>query len=237
MTAGADAVKRTHFKGLQHNKVFIARRNGEPVKVLCGSTNFTFRGLYIQANNILVFHAPQVADLFGQMFDLAFDDPDNFRDNPFAKTWHVAHVPGKPAIHVCFSPHVATDLSLNPIRAAIDQATSSVFYSVAFLGQMTQGPTVEAFRRLMGRPVFSYGTVDMRRGLELRKPDGSIGLVDFAYLAKQGARAVQVRMVRWQGPQRPSQIPGHRFQPGDRQGVHRFEQLLAEWRSEATAII
>ena len=95
VTAGADAVKRTHFKGLHHHKVFIARRNGEPVKVLCGSTNFTFRGLYIQANNLLVFHAPQVADLFGQMFDLAFDDPDNFRDNPFAKTWHVAHVPEK----------------------------------------------------------------------------------------------------------------------------------------------
>ena len=47
-------------------------------------------------------------------------------------------------MHVCFSPHSATDLSLNPIRAAIDQATSSVFYSVAFLSQMTKGPTIEA---------------------------------------------------------------------------------------------
>ena len=185
VSAGAANVKRTHFKTLQHHKVFIARRDGIPVKVMCGSTNFTFRGLYIQANNILVFHAAKVAKLFGEMFDLAFDDPDGFQDDPFAKTWHVAHVPGKPAIHLCFSPHVATDLSLNPIRAAIDQATSSVFYSVAFLGQMTKGPTVEAFRRLMNRPVFSYGTVDMRRQLQLRKPDGTIGLVDFAFLARK----------------------------------------------------
>ena len=34
--------------------------------------------------------------------------------------------------------------------------------SVAFLSQMTEGPTVDAFRRLVKRPVFSYGTVDNR---------------------------------------------------------------------------
>ncbi|BCJ92295.1 hypothetical protein IZ6_30300 [Terrihabitans soli] len=185
-SAGKAAVKRTHFKGLQHHKIFITRRDGKAEKVLCGSTNFTFRGLYIQANNVLVFHAKEVAKLFGTMFDIAFDeDPEEFRSHPFSKTWHAAHFPDHPSVHVCFSPHASTDLSLNPIRAAVDQATSSVFYSVAFLGQMTQGPTVEAFARLMERPVFSYGTVDARRSMELRKPDGSIGLVDFAYLARK----------------------------------------------------
>lgn len=184
-TAGANAVKRTHFSNLQHNKVFIARRNGVAIKALCGSTNFTFRGIYIQANNVVVFHAPEVATLFSQMFELAFADPDDFKSSAFSKTWHVANVPGKPTIHVCFSPHSSTDLSLNPIRAAIDQATSSVFYSVAFLNQIKSGPTIEAFQRLMSRPVFSYGTVDMGGGLQLRKPDGSIGLVDFAFLASK----------------------------------------------------
>lgn len=195
--AGA-TVSRTHFHGLQHHKVFVTRRDGTPEQALCGSTNFTFRGLYIQSNNMIVFHSAEVAGLFGRMFDLALDDPQGFRDSDFAKTWHVVPSPKGPIVQVCFSPHLGTetDLSLNPIRAAIDQATSSVFYSVAFLGQMTKGPTVEAFRRLMARPVFSYGTVDQRLGLELRKPDGSVGLVDFKYLAR---KAPQPFKAEWSG--------------------------------------
>ena len=39
VSAGSDAVKRMHFKTLQHNKVFIVRRGGQPLKVLFGSTN------------------------------------------------------------------------------------------------------------------------------------------------------------------------------------------------------
>ena len=184
-SAGTAAVKRTHFSNLQHNKTFVMRRNGEAVKVLCGSTNFTFRGLYIQANNVLVFHAPPVAEIFGRMFELAFEDPAGFKAHPFSKQWHAVHLPNKPTVNLCFSPHASTDLSLNPIRTAMDQATSSVFYSVAFLSQMTKGPTIEAFERLMTRPIFSYGTADRRGGLTLRKPDGSVGLVDFAYLASK----------------------------------------------------
>ncbi|MGJ5208405.1 phospholipase D-like domain-containing protein [Bradyrhizobium sp. HKCCYLR20261] len=193
--AGA-AVVRTHFSSLQHNKVLITRRDGKPEKVLCGSTNFTFRGLYIQANNMLVFHSAGVAELFGQMFDLAFEDASAFRKDDFSKKWHAVHSPGKPTIQLCFSPHQATDLSLNPIRAAIDQATSSVFYSVAFLSQMGDGPTKDAFDRVMERPIFSYGTVDKRGALELRKPDGSIGLVDFSYLA---SKAPEPFRSEWSG--------------------------------------
>ena len=55
-----------HFKGLQHNKVLIAKRNGAAVKVLFGSTNFSFRGLYIQANNALVFRDAGAAGLFAK---------------------------------------------------------------------------------------------------------------------------------------------------------------------------
>lgn len=195
--AGA-TVRRTHFHGLQHNKVLITRRNGVPESVLCGSTNFTYRGLYIQANNLLVFESPSVAAQFGAMFDQAFADPGKFRDEPIAKTWHVATTPAGPSVHLCFSPHRETGLSLNPIAAAVDQATSSVLYSVAFLGQMTKGPTVEAFKRVMTRPVFSYGTVDSARALELRKPDGSIGLVDFAYLARNSPEPFK---SEWSGGQ------------------------------------
>ncbi|MBB3606635.1 hypothetical protein FHT40_006326 [Mycolicibacterium sp. BK556] len=195
-TAAGGHVSRTHFHNLQHNKVFITRRNGKPESVLCGSTNFTYRGLYIQANNMLVFRSPDVAALYGQMFDVAFASPTTFRDDDFAKRWHVVTTKNKPTIQLCFSPHRETELSLNPIRAAIDQASSSVLYSVAFLSQMTKGPTVEAFRRLINRPVFSYGTVDTRGKLQLVKPDGSIGVVDFAYLA---AHAPEPFKTEWSG--------------------------------------
>ena len=182
-SAGAKNVTRTHFKHLQHHKVFVARRAGVPVKALVGSTNFSFRGMYIQSNNVLVFDDPSVAALYGDVFDAAFDDPDTFAKTDLAKTWHLVQTDGRPSVRFCFSPHDSTDLSLNPVRGAVDGATSSVFYAVAFLNQIKSGPTKEAFDRVMKRPVFSYGIADKASGLEVRKPDGGIGLVDFAYLA------------------------------------------------------
>ena len=184
VSAGKDHVKRTHFKNLQHHKVFIAKRNGIPCKVLAGSTNFSFRGIYIQANNVLVFDETSIAKLFSNVFDVAFDRPSAFNANELASKWHLVKVDGKPPVHFCFSPHKVSDLSLNPLRGAIDLATSSVLYSVAFLNQIKSGPTKEALDRVMKRPVFSYGVVDKTSSLEVRKPDGTIGLVDFAYLAK-----------------------------------------------------
>jgi phosphatidylserine/phosphatidylglycerophosphate/cardiolipin synthase-like enzyme len=183
--AGADRVKRTHFSNLQHHKVFIAKRDGQCFKVLAGSTNFSFRGIYIQANNVLVFHAPEVAVLFGKVFDAAFQNPATFKASELASRWHLVMSAGNAPVHLSFSPHHSADMSLNPVRGAIDQATSSVLYSVAFLNQIRTGPTKEALDRLMTRPVFSYGIVNSRGDLQIRKPDGSIGLVDFAFLAKK----------------------------------------------------
>jgi phosphatidylserine/phosphatidylglycerophosphate/cardiolipin synthase-like enzyme len=183
-SAGASHVKRTHFQNLQHHKVLIAKRNGVPFKVLAGSTNFSFRGLYIQANNVLVFEAPEIAALFARVFDAAFHDPAAFEEDPLAKSWHDVTLNGGVPVHIAFSPHLSTDLSLNPVRGAIDLASSSVLYSVAFLNLIKSGPTKEALDRLMTRPVFSYGVVDQKSSLEVRKPDGSTGLVDFAFLAK-----------------------------------------------------
>jgi hypothetical protein len=183
-SAGKANIKRTHFGHLQHHKVLIASRGGKPFKVLAGSTNFSFRGVYIQSNNVLVFDQPDVAELYGRVFQASFDDPSAFKNDELASKWHLVHAQGRPPIQFCFSPHTSPDLSLNPLRGAIDQAVSSVLYSIAFLYQIQSGPTREAIDRLMTRPVFSYGVSDKKGNLEVRKPDGSIGLVDFAYLAK-----------------------------------------------------
>jgi phosphatidylserine/phosphatidylglycerophosphate/cardiolipin synthase-like enzyme len=184
-SAGKDNVHRTHFENLQHHKVLIAKRNGVPFKVLAGSTNFSFRGFYIQSNNVLVFDDPGVAGLFGRVFDAAFADPDHFASDDLAKKWHRLETPGRPTLHICFSPHASSDVSLNPVRGAIEQASSSVLYAIAFLSLIRSGPTQQALDRLIDRPVFSYGISDKRGKLRLQKPDGSIGLVDFAYLAEK----------------------------------------------------
>jgi phosphatidylserine/phosphatidylglycerophosphate/cardiolipin synthase-like enzyme len=195
-TAGAANVKRTHFKSLQHNKVLIAKKGGKPVKVLFGSTNYSFRGLYIQANNALLFEAPEAAAYFGQMFELAFNSPGTFEAQPLAKQWQLVTVSSEPAAHLCFSPHADSNLSLNPVGAAIDQASSSVFFSIAFLNQIKSGPTHDAIARLAGKKVFSYGISDKEGGLNIHKPDGTLGIVDFAYLA---ANAPEPFKSEWSG--------------------------------------
>jgi len=183
-SAGSDAVVRMHFKTLQHNKVLIVKRNGTPERVLFGSTNFSFRGLYIQANNALLFRSPDAAALFSKSFDLAFAGGRGFATDPLASQWNLVQPGGEPMAHFCFSPHSSSGLSLNPVGAAIDQASSSVFYAIAFLNQIKSGPTRDAINRLMTKDIFSYGIADKEGGLTINKPDGSVGQVDFAYLAK-----------------------------------------------------
>jgi phosphatidylserine/phosphatidylglycerophosphate/cardiolipin synthase-like enzyme len=181
---GGANVTRMHFNALQQNKVLIAKKNGKPVKVLFGSTNFSFRGIYIQANNALVLYSPEAAGMFAQIFELAFTAPTKFKSNALSQKWHLLSGTSHPPVHFCFSPHVDSDLSLNPLAAAIDQATSSVFFDIAFFNQMKSGPTVDAIDRLMDKYVFSYGISNNAKGLNVKKLDGSIGFVDFAYLAK-----------------------------------------------------
>ena len=52
-SAGDDNVQRQHVLNLQHNKMFVV--DGPKGKtVVCGSTNFSWRGFYVQNNNALV---------------------------------------------------------------------------------------------------------------------------------------------------------------------------------------
>jgi len=182
-SAGADNVHRMHFSGLQHNKVLIVKRNGQPYKVLMGSTNFSFRGLYIQANNTLVFQATEIVSLFADYFEQTFTHPVGFASTPIAAEWHSIAIEGKPPISLCLSPHKDPSLSLGKIGDAINEATSSVFFCIAFLNQAKTGAVREAVDDLEGKPIFSYGISDKVGGLTVHKPDGTLGIVDFEYLA------------------------------------------------------
>jgi phosphatidylserine/phosphatidylglycerophosphate/cardiolipin synthase-like enzyme len=188
-SAGGENVKRMKFIKLQHNKVLIVKSRGQPQKVLFGSTNFSFRGLYIQANNAVVAYAPEAAQLFEEYFELAFDNAGKpakkwFENDPLSQKWMPITVAGKPPLKFCFSPHEDSDLSMNPVGQAIAGAKSSVFFAIAFLYQTKSGPVRKAVDKLMKSNVFSYGISDKPGKLQVFKPDKSIGLVDFAYLAK-----------------------------------------------------
>jgi phosphatidylserine/phosphatidylglycerophosphate/cardiolipin synthase-like enzyme len=184
-TAGVGHMHRGHFtsSGLQHNKVFIAKRSDTAVRVLGGSTNFSYRGFFIQANNVFVFENEGIAGLFAEMFERAFTDMSGFKATDLAKDWHQVTTPGQPSVELCFSPHKSADVSLGRVGNDIDHAASSVFYAIAFLNQIKSGPLKKAIDDLVASTKFSYGIVDKAGTLDLVKPSGEVGVVDFDFLA------------------------------------------------------
>ncbi len=182
LAASGAQVKRMHFSGLQHHKVLIVRRAGKAVRVLGGSTNFALRGLYVQANNVLLFDDESVAGKFGEVFEAYWRSPGTFRQHPLSQQWWVVRDQPGSKVSLCFAPHADSALSLDPIATSIEQASSSVLYSIAFLNQIN-GKVRAAFDELMQRALFSYGVAQRTGKLAVRKPDGSVGLLPFAYLA------------------------------------------------------
>lgn len=189
LEAAGATVKRLHFARQQHNKVLIVKRKGKPIKAIAGSTNFSLRGLYIQANNVLLFCDKTAPGVFSQVFD-AYWAPETqaapkFRANPLSKTWWIVRDKPGSRVSLCFSPHAEEDveLSLSPVAAAIEEAETSVLYAVVFLNQLT-GRVRDALDELVDRSLFSYGVAQRVGGLAVSKPDGSRGLLPFAYLGE-----------------------------------------------------
>lgn len=48
--------------------------------------------MYLQANNALVIEGADIARLFGQYFEAAFEPPKSFAKDPFAAKWHLIRV-------------------------------------------------------------------------------------------------------------------------------------------------
>jgi hypothetical protein len=181
-SAGAANVKQGHFQRFAHNKVMIQKKNGKPVKVLTGSANFSVRGLYVQANNILVFDEPQTAELYSSYFDQVFTDADKFKSSDLAKTWHDVSAKGFPKFSVCFSPHKKATDSLQRVADAISAAKSSVIFAVMELAG--GGVVMDDLKALPTKQkMFSYGMTQTSGGIKVYKPGQSTGLVvPFEYL-------------------------------------------------------
>lgn len=162
-SAGAKNVKRQHMANLQHQKS-IAVLGGGIATVVYGSTNLSWRGLYVQSNNSLAVHSEDAVKDYFTAFDAYFNakKPDDFRASPSASGWHDLKVPGVDA-KVAFSPHSEGNALLNEIAADIDRAESSVLFSLAFLGQTKKGAIGPALGRALAQPgVHVMGVADAR---------------------------------------------------------------------------
>ena len=189
--AGKDDVRQGHFARYQHNKVFIKRdANGNAERVIFGSMNFSVRGIYVQANNVVVVDDPTVAGMFAKAFDDAFTNDVKappFKKDPISKGYMVcseAATAALPEFSLGLSPHKDFSVSLGPMSDRIRKATSSVFFAV--MEPTGQGPVLASLRTIAAQPtMFSYGTVETDKGLAVQSPDGEMGIMtSFAALTK-----------------------------------------------------
>jgi phosphatidylserine/phosphatidylglycerophosphate/cardiolipin synthase-like enzyme len=183
-SAGRDNVKRQHMGNLQHNKTIVV--DGPQVQaVVCGSTNFSWRGFFVQSNNAVVLRGESAVKPFLAAFDDYWqnDGAAGFGETAFAE-WTDLGLDGIDA-RVGFSPHAPENEQLAKIADDIgEQTTSSLFYSLAFLYQ-TPGPILDAIKKVtQDDGIFVYGVSDRQvGGLDLQKPDGNVAPVNPAVLA------------------------------------------------------
>lgn len=184
-SAGEKNVKRQHMGKLQHNKSIVV--DGPKVKtVVCGSTNFSWRGFFVQSNNAVIVQGKSAIKPFLTAFE---DYWNNGTPGDFGKTdsaeWTSLGLNGINA-KVAFSPHATSNALLQSIADDIGKkTTSNLFYSLAFLYQ-TDGPIRDEITKItQDKKIFVYGISDRKvGGIDLQKPDGNVTPVYPAALTK-----------------------------------------------------
>jgi hypothetical protein len=182
--AGAQ-VKRQHMASLQHNKTIVVRDGSSPM-ALCGSTNFSWRGFFIQANNAVILKGRQAAEVFAEAFQSYWDAAaaKDFRASPSAtQPWKDLGLPNSKAA-VTFCPHNAKNAVLDDLAEYIStNTTSSLLFALAFLYEST-GSLRAAITGLESKPgVFVYGMSDQEvSGIDMKMADGHMAVVYPDYL-------------------------------------------------------
>ncbi|HEY3568431.1 MAG TPA: phospholipase D-like domain-containing protein [Thermoanaerobaculia bacterium] len=191
LSAGADQVKRQHLGSLQHNKTVVV--DGPQVQAaVCGSTNHSWRGFFVQNNNAIILRTSSAVKIFRQAFEDYWANDNNVAD--YAKTgsaaWNDLKLDGIDA-QIGFSPRSKKNAVLKAVADDIATTESSLFFSLAFLYQ-TPGAIRNAIKKIKeDDTVFSYGISDhavkdingqTAEGLDLQKPDGKVTLVEPAAL-------------------------------------------------------
>jgi phosphatidylserine/phosphatidylglycerophosphate/cardiolipin synthase-like enzyme len=178
-------VKRHHMSQLQHNKTIVV--NGPKIKAaVCGSTNYTWRGFFVQSNNAVIVKGEVAITPFLDAFSnyWEYDTAKEFGKTGSAQ-WQPLNLTDLDAA-IAFSPHSNDNALLDIIADDMLQNTeSSLFYSLAFLYQ-TSGSIRDAVTALTENDqIFVYGISDKKvGGLDLQKPDGNLAAVYPSELSK-----------------------------------------------------
>ncbi len=182
ISAGELNVKRHHMDSLQHNKMIIV--DSANIKaVVFGSTNFSWRGFFVQANNAIIVTDPTAVSVALKAFEnyWKFDDAKDFGKTESA-LWNDLQL-SNIDVKVAFSPHTDNNALLKTIAQDIENnTTSSLLYSLAFLYQ-TKGAIRDAIERITAdNTKFVYGISDKEVkgvgvGVDVLKPDGNLAPV------------------------------------------------------------
>ncbi|OKS86722.1 phospholipase D-like domain-containing protein [Mucilaginibacter polytrichastri] len=176
--AGAK-VQTQHVGNLQHNKtIAVLGRNVN--SAIGGSTNYSWRGFFVQNNNAVAVHgAAQVQHFFDDFNNLWANknDKSGFAETPSAE-WVDLNFNG-PKAKLTFSPHglnkaKVSNKCLDQIAKDINGTQSSLLFSLAFLYQ-TKGVIKDAIIAVTNKPDhFVYGISDKKvGGLDIKAPDGN----------------------------------------------------------------
>lgn len=196
-SAGADNVRRQHLGKLQHNKTIVV--DGPKVQAaVCGSTNHSWRGFFVQNNNAIILRGQSAVKIFNDAFEAYWNAEDKVAkfSGTGSAIWNDLGLK-KIDAQIGFSPRSKKNAVLASIAKDIgENTTSNLFFSLAFLYQ-TPGPIRNAIKQLQKeKKIFSYGISDHAvkglektpdteiEGIDVAKPDGSVTLVQSAALTE-----------------------------------------------------
>jgi phosphatidylserine/phosphatidylglycerophosphate/cardiolipin synthase-like enzyme len=173
-TAGRGNVKRQHMGQLEHNKMIVVT-GGKKQKAVGGSTNFSWRGFFVQSNNAVVVQGEKAVAPFQAAFESYWkhDDVKGFATNPPSAKWTSLGLDGIDA-QVTFSPHDSAGARLAGIADDLKKTSSSLLFSLAFLYQ-APGPIKDAIVGLSKKKdIFVFGISDKKvGGLDVKTPTGN----------------------------------------------------------------
>lgn len=190
---GKAAIKRGCFARFSHDKVFIVSKNGMASKVLTGATNFSVNGLYVNANHVLVFDEPTVAQYYAKVFQESWNVLTSpkvskkiaalFAGSTFATTAFTSKAPNLPKMTINFSPHSTADTTkiLTAIQKRINSeaiaTNGNVLFAVMQLTR-TESPVCQTLMNVHStQSLFSYGISDSPGGVNLYAPGSKNGVL------------------------------------------------------------
>lgn len=163
ITASGAAAIRGKFGRYAHDKVIIKKQGAKAVKVLTGSTNFSVTGLYVNANNVLVFDNEEVASWYERAFEVAFKGEVKaapFEKDEISSQEYQATASDLPTMFISFAPHKKPTFSLERLLKELNkQDNGSVIFAV--MGLRGSGDVYKRLKEIHADPkVFSYGVTD-----------------------------------------------------------------------------